>query len=137
MSTDRAALTGFERALDDGIVSKELRARALWLAVRKLSGERLDAARGFVRGRRRTTRDVEAFITRIEALPDVERDAPASAVISDAKVVRMRAEYAAGATTYPQLAEKYGLSQRQVARICTGKSRVAAGDAYSTTTEEL
>ncbi len=60
----------------DDIVPKALRAKALWLIEFKMTGQRRIDARAFVRNDRRRRPEVEAFISRIENLPDLAARPP-------------------------------------------------------------
>lgn len=111
----------------DKYVPKELRSRALFLAARKLAGDRHREARSFVRSHRRSREELEAFVERMTALPDVQRDAASfRSVLSDTQVARMRQERAGG-TRLSDLASRYGVSLSTVSRVC-GTADAAGGD---------
>ncbi len=67
---------GIESPLSNCIVPKALRAKALWLIEFKMNGQRRIDARSFVRFPRRKRSEVEAFIARIEKLPDLAARPP-------------------------------------------------------------
>lgn len=52
---------------NDLIVSKELRAKALWIVERNLRGDRRLEARRFLRSPQRTEREIQNFIERMQA----------------------------------------------------------------------
>jgi C4-dicarboxylate-specific signal transduction histidine kinase len=106
--------------IGDDAVSADLRFRAEAIIRAKLTGDRRREALAFLRYRKRRAPQVEALLSRLEALPDLYSTA-AHAKLTLAQVAAMREQRAAGAPL-AELAEQYGISVASVSRACTGGS---------------
>ena len=105
----------------DAIATLAMRTEAVKLAERKLTGEKLRGAKGFIHGSRRTGDQIEQLVKRLEGLPDVATERKAlpgqRSVLSDEEIERMCADRAAG-VKLRELAPKYGVSIATASRIC-------------------
>lgn len=96
------------------LVTKDLRARVAFLAERKLSGQKLKDAKGFI-VRARSRKPLENLVARLELLPD--KDGENSNLIYGPEArARIRAARASG-MTIAEVCRRWSISHETLYRI--------------------